>query len=162
MGQHAIIKGENMKNKIIISIIFLVALATIVFLVINNNKKITNTSSSNNNLSLTIYKCQNESQTIDTGTYQVANILTFNDEVLKRYQTGHYNTYSDNDYYNNTLNYLETQNIQLYDNIGNNTIYYYQDMDVTEFLNKVNLNNDDRNKIISLLNSEGYKCEEES
>ena len=67
-------------------------------------------------------------------------------------------TYSNEELYNNTLQYLFTQNTQQYQDLGNKTIYYYQDINVDDYFNKIGIDKTDVKSFISLLMQEGYNC----
>ena len=116
-----------MKNK---KYIILIIVATIILFTLyiwnTNNKKVTSNNASNNNETAEInYKCQLKTINTDQGITQQTNEVIIQNNVINSYKVGYNLTYSNEELYNNTLQYLFTQNTQQYQDLGNKTIYYY-------------------------------------
>ena len=153
-----------MKKKILIILIIVIAIISIVILVNtkNQSKTINNVSTESNESSTITYSCQAASTTSDYGSTIPTNKLITKDNLVTSYQVGHNSIYTDSELYNNTLSYLSSQSNQLYINLGNNTIYYYEEINVNDFVNTIALNDNNVNTFITLLKNEGYTCIQES
>lgn len=145
------------KNIIIILLIIISIVALIIY--INKSKVTKNTNNNSSEVKENIsYTCQKESKSVDNGIYQETNLLFAENNSITKYEVGYNFTYSNADLYNNTLLYLNSQNTQQYKDLGNNTIFSYKEININDFLNSIGINENNSDKIISLLIEEGYNC----
>ena len=110
-----------MKNKKYISLIIIVFIILVTLFIWNkNNKNATfNEASKNNEITEISYKCQLKNTVTDQGITQQTNEIIIKNNIISNYKVGYTLAYSNEELYNNTIQYLLTQN--------NN---HYQDLDI--------------------------------
>ena len=150
-----------MKNKKYISLIIIVFIILVTLFIWNkNNKNATfNEASKNNEITEISYKCQLKNTVTDQGITQQTNEIIIKNNIISNYKVGYTLAYSNEELYNNTIQYLLTQNNNHYQDLDNNTIYYFQEINVDDYFNKIGKDKTDYNSFISFLFDEGYTCE---
>jgi hypothetical protein len=150
-----------MKNKKYISLIIIVFIILVTLFIWNkNNKNATfNEASKNNEITEISYKCQLKNTVTDQGITQQTNEIIIKNNIISNYKVGYTLAYSNEELYNNTIQYLLTQNNNHYQDLDNNTIYYFQEINVDDYFNKIGKDKTDYNNFISFLFDEGYTCE---